>query len=184
MEYPIEEPLPDCNKEVFEKGISLGFFDIPKYVAEEICRNMSMATGSKVDWHYVGGRVHIKALPNQATVLRYQTACVLWSQQCFGEEKLHDRALRNLRFFEEAAELVQACGMTKEAAQQVLDYVYDRKAGDPAQEVGGVMSTLAILSFANSINLGQAAFAELDRVKDPEVMEKIREKELAKPIAS
>ncbi|MBL1541409.1 hypothetical protein ELD63_33270, partial [Klebsiella pneumoniae] len=35
---------------------------IPKETAEIICQNITAATGCKVDWHYFGGRVHIKAL--------------------------------------------------------------------------------------------------------------------------
>ncbi|EOV0678469.1 DUF551 domain-containing protein [Cronobacter dublinensis] len=51
-----------CDHEVFEKGTSACLVDIPKDVAEIICRGISAATGCKIDWHYVGGRVHIKAL--------------------------------------------------------------------------------------------------------------------------
>ncbi|ELY4332865.1 hypothetical protein SMZ18_000767 [Cronobacter dublinensis] len=59
------EPVHDpdvCDHEVFEKGASACLVDIPKDVAEIICRGISAATGCMIDWHYVGGRVHIKAL--------------------------------------------------------------------------------------------------------------------------
>ncbi|MHD0451523.1 hypothetical protein ACY2EW_08590 [Serratia nevei] len=52
----------ECNKEVYENGQSVCLVDIPKETAEVICRGISQATGCKVDWHYIGGRVHIKAL--------------------------------------------------------------------------------------------------------------------------
>lgn len=55
--------LPDCNQEVFNNGVSVGLFDIPKETAEAICLGISAATGARVDWHYIAGRVHIKALP-------------------------------------------------------------------------------------------------------------------------
>lgn len=52
----------ECDLEVFEKGKSACLVAISKDDAETICRGISAATGCKVDWHYVGGRVHIKAL--------------------------------------------------------------------------------------------------------------------------
>ena len=51
-----------CDQAVFDHGSSVCLVDIPKETAEVICRNVSAATGCKVDWHYIGGCVHIKAL--------------------------------------------------------------------------------------------------------------------------
>lgn len=57
------EPLiADCDTEVYEKGVSVCLVAIPKETAEVIFQNITAATGCKVDWHYFGGRVHIKAL--------------------------------------------------------------------------------------------------------------------------
>ncbi|MDI7491683.1 hypothetical protein QLY92_06180 [Cronobacter dublinensis] len=54
---------PDsCDPDVFERGTSACLVDLPKDAAEIICRGISAATGCKIDWHFVGGRVHIKAL--------------------------------------------------------------------------------------------------------------------------
>ncbi|MNQ12424.1 hypothetical protein D3C85_253290 [compost metagenome] len=55
--------LAPCDDEVFKKGVSLGFFDMPKLEAEAYCVEQTRVTGRKHDWHYVGGRVHIKAMP-------------------------------------------------------------------------------------------------------------------------
>lgn len=55
--------LAPCDDEVFKKGVSLGFFDMPKLEAEAYCVEQTKVTGRKHDWHYVGGRVHIKAMP-------------------------------------------------------------------------------------------------------------------------
>lgn len=66
------EALPvagECNKEVYENGQSVCLVDIPKETAEVICRGISQATGCKVDWHYIGGRVHIKALAPPAPAM-------------------------------------------------------------------------------------------------------------------
>lgn len=51
-----------CADDVYERGQSIGLFDIPKETANAICTGISAATGALVDWHYVGGRVHMKAL--------------------------------------------------------------------------------------------------------------------------
>lgn len=51
-----------CEQEVYERGKSACMVDIPKHMAEEICRSLSLATGFRIDWHYFGGRVHIKVL--------------------------------------------------------------------------------------------------------------------------
>lgn len=54
--------IADCDPEVYEKGVSVCLVAIPKETAEIICQNITAATGCKVDWHYFGGRVHIRAL--------------------------------------------------------------------------------------------------------------------------
>ncbi|RWA55326.1 hypothetical protein AU476_07400 [Cupriavidus sp. UYMSc13B] len=60
------EPEPvatdQCAQDVFEHGESIGLFDIPKDTANAICAGIHAVTGARVDWHYVGGRVHMKAL--------------------------------------------------------------------------------------------------------------------------
>ncbi|HIC9076944.1 TPA: DUF551 domain-containing protein [Klebsiella aerogenes] len=57
-----EPVIADCDPEVYEKGVSVCLVAIPKETAEVICQNITAATGCKVDWHYFGGRVHIKGL--------------------------------------------------------------------------------------------------------------------------
>lgn len=61
-DVPAAEFAP-CDDEVFKKGVSLGFYDMPKQEAEAYCVKQTEVTGRKHDWHYVGGRVHIKAMP-------------------------------------------------------------------------------------------------------------------------
>lgn len=56
-------PNPEkCGDDVFKHGISLGFFDLTKEEAEAYCKEQTASTGHLHDWHYVGGRVHVKAL--------------------------------------------------------------------------------------------------------------------------
>lgn len=57
----------ECDAEVYERGTSVGLFAIPKEDANAICAGIAAATGARVDWHYIAGRVHIKALPALAS---------------------------------------------------------------------------------------------------------------------
>ncbi|WP_233343681.1 hypothetical protein [Burkholderia cepacia] len=104
-----------------------------------------------------------------------------WMLACFGAEIAADRAERNHRFFEEAGELVQACGMTREEAHALVDYTWSRPVGEPTQEVGGVMVTLAALCLANGLDMHAAGETELARINVPETIAKIRAKQAAKP---
>jgi hypothetical protein len=100
---------------------------------------------------------------------------------CFGAEIAADRIERNHRFIEEALELVQTNGCTRDEAHQLVDYVYGRDQGDISQEVGGVMVTLAALCLANGLDMHAAGETELARISEPETMEKVRAKQAAKP---
>lgn len=109
----------------------------------------------------------------------FQSRVRPWMMECFGAEISADRTERNHRFFEEATELAQACGMTASEAHQLVDYTYGRPVGERFQEVGGVMVTLAALCLANEMNMHAAGEAELARIWTK--VEKIRAKQAAKP---
>ncbi|WP_063897253.1 hypothetical protein [Burkholderia ubonensis] len=109
----------------------------------------------------------------------FQSRVQPWLLECFGAEIASDRAERNHRFLEEALELVQACGCTASDAHQLVDYTFSRPLGEPTQEIGGVMVTLAALSLANGLDMYAAAEAELARVWTK--IEQIRAKQAAKP---
>ena len=102
-----------------------------------------------------------------------------WLMACFGEMIAGDREERNHRFLEEALELVQSCGCTASEAHQLVDYVYGRPVGEPAQEVGGVMVTLAALCLANGLDMHRDGETELARIWTK--VEAIRAKQAAKP---
>lgn len=111
----------------------------------------------------------------------FQTEVAQWMLKCFTEEIAADKTERNHRFLEEALELVQSIGCTTSEAHQLVDYVYGRDIGDPPQEVGGVMVTLAALCLANNMNMAASGYVELERINDPETVVKIRKKQAAKP---
>lgn len=111
----------------------------------------------------------------------FQLSCARWALVCLGENKVLDLNERAERFLEEALELGQAMGQTRKAAHRMVDYVHDRAKGEPRQEVGGVLTTLAVLCHALNLDMGEAGEVELERIFQPEVMEKIRAKTAAKP---
>lgn len=111
--------------------------------------------------------------------MTFQQRVDRWLIACFGVEIARDKVERNHRFLEEALELTQSCGCTKEEALQLVDYVYGREIGEVSQEVGGVMNTLAALCIAHDIDMDEAGHIEMDRCWTK--VEKIRAKQAAKP---
>lgn len=109
----------------------------------------------------------------------FQQRVLAWLMECFSMETCRNGAERNHRFLEEALELVQSLGCTSSEAHQLVDYVFERPAGEPTQELGGVMVTIAALCFPHELDMKAAAETELARVWKN--IEKIREKQEAKP---
>lgn len=111
--------------------------------------------------------------------IKFQQRVQPWMLACFGAEIAADKAERNHRFLEEALELVQATGCTAGEAHQLVDYVYGRPVGEPVQEVGGVMVTLAAICLAHGMDMHSAAETELARIWTK--VEQIRAKQAEKP---
>lgn len=102
-----------------------------------------------------------------------------WMLACFGPDITKDKVERNHRFLEEALELVQSIGCTRDDVIMLVNYVYEREIGQPRQEVGGVMITLAALCNANGLSMDECGEDELERIW--EKMERIRRKQATKP---
>lgn len=111
----------------------------------------------------------------------FQGRAVNWVREAFGSEPADCKSERAHRFLEEAFELAQAAGVTREEAALLLAYVFDRPAGEVAQEVGGVMLTLAPFAAAHEVNMHAAGEAELARVNTPAVIARCRLKNATKP---
>lgn len=137
-------------------------------------------------WHTMDGTpilndvaVRMAEAFREATNSTFQSRVQPWMQECFGPTISADKEERNDRFLEESLELVQAGGMSVEAAHQLVDYVFNRPVGEPSQEVGGVMVTLAALCLAHGLDMHQNAETELTRIWTK--VEQIRAKQASKP---
>ncbi len=111
--------------------------------------------------------------------MTFQQRVFEWMMACFSMEVCRDRQERNHRFLEESLELVQALGCTSSEAHQLVDYVFTRPVGEPHQELGGVMVTLAGLCYPNDLDLIEDGDRELKRVWS--MIDQIRAKHNAKP---
>lgn len=114
---------------------------------------------------------------------QFQSEVADWMLVCFGPEIAADRLERADRFIEEALELCQTWpAFTADRAHALVDYVFNRPVGEPVQEVGGVMVTLAALCNAAGINIQDAQETELARIWTK--VEAIRAKQASKPAGS
>ncbi|WP_277381582.1 hypothetical protein [Stenotrophomonas maltophilia] len=128
------------------------------------------------------GTLLYAAPPAQAVDLgpTFQAGVADWMGQCFLPSLYSNMTERGDRLLEEVLELLQAHGYDPARVPTLVDYVFSRPVGDPAQEVGGVMVTLAGYCWVAGLNMHAAGDAELARINQPEVMAKIRAKQEAK----
>ena len=110
---------------------------------------------------------------------KFQNRVEDWMLKVFGKEVLNDKKERTHRFIEEAVELAQVMGYTKEEMQAMIEYVYARPVGEITQEVGGVLHCLAALCTAENVSMNGAAFCILKYCEDRS--DAIREKHSKKP---
>lgn len=112
----------------------------------------------------------------------YQQKVEEWLVACFPPESWANKNERVHRFLEEALELAQAHGCSKEDAVTLVSYVYGRPVGQPEAETGGVLVTLAALCSATEIEMVGAGEREL--AKNWSRIEAIRQKQASKPPGS
>ena len=115
-------------------------------------------------------------------IIEFEEEVRAWMHACFGKEILNDITERNYRFLEESLELVQSLGCTKEDALKLVDYTFSRPKGNPHQEIGGVMVTLAALCSAYGEDLELCSEDELASVWRK--IDQIRQKHQNKPVKS
>lgn len=119
--------------------------------AAETVRKWAEQRGFTNQWQINGVQAHPS--PEQC----FQSQVREWTTECFGTEAAMHVVDRSHRFTEEALELAQATGTTREDAHKLVDYVYDRPTGEVSNEVGGVLLTTAALCTALGINLWRCA---------------------------
>ncbi len=134
----------------------------------------------------------IRALPRDTSALdavvaertkeTLQARVQSWMDACFGSEISADRLERGDRLLEEVFELLQSGEYPRDRIATLEDYVWSREVGEPHQEVGGVMITLAAYCLAHGLDMHKAGADELARVWTK--IEKIRAKHSAKPKGS
>lgn len=144
------------------------------------------ANGVHPDQRRVKGDVAEALLPyrpepgDAPTAASFQERVSVWLLRCFSQEVADDIIERGDRFLEESLELLQSKGYDPARVPTLVDYVYGRPVGEPRQEVGGVMVTLAAFCRAIQIGMQAAGEQELARIEDPATIEKIRIKQASK----
>lgn len=133
----------------------------------------SFPTGAGV---FIGQPPAPAAVPTET----FQAGVSKWMGECFLPSLYSNMTERGDRLLEEVLELLQSHGYDQARVATLVDYVYGRPVGEPAQEVGGVMVTLAGYCWAAGLDMHAEGARELERITQPEVMAKIRRKQEAK----
>lgn len=87
-----------------------------------------------------------------------------WAVDAFGVAQAINPRQRALRLLEEAVEAYQAVGGDKVMAHLTIDVMFDRPAGDPLQELGGVGVTLLALAASLGVSADLEEAREIARV--------------------
>lgn len=95
---------------------------------------------------------------------RMQREIVDVGAEVFGRANMINPHERALRFFEEACELGQACGLSDIQMMDMIRYVTGREPGHVDQELAGVGLTLFALADARGYNLHGCLTHEVKRV--------------------
>lgn len=94
-----------------------------------------------------------------------QAEVAAWCAAAFGADHAASIPQRGIRHAEEAIEAAQAAGCEREMVLKLVDYVFDRPAGELRQEIGGSGLTLLALAQAAGFSADEAERVEIARVK-------------------
>ncbi|WP_382513075.1 hypothetical protein, partial [Streptomyces sp. NPDC057020] len=174
-------PCPFCGApaERIDFGIGSGENEGGSCIACTVCQHSGpIEFGYKENFISNWNRRALAA--RQPVGQTFQAGVAEWMGQCFLPSLYSNMTERGDRLLEEVLELLQAHGYDKARVPTLVDYVFGRPVGEPAQEVGGVMVTLAGYCWVAGLDMHAAGDAELARIGQPEVMAKIRAKQEAK----
>ena len=111
---------------------------------------------------------HDPAAPYLASVEgargRLQRLTVAWLRACFPEPVVLNRPERGARVIEEAAELAQVLGTSRELAHRLVDRAFDNPVGDAGREVGGMAVVLASAAEVLALDVTECHHRELERL--------------------
>lgn len=182
--FPGMQPKPMVHLVEVPDGIPHAAWSDPRVQAiYQILSNTDIIVPEDEHWEGYMARLCVDALANQNLTGTYempdfQSRVLHWLEQVIEKELIMDVQERARRFFEEATELVQSVGMTKEELLFEMDNVYAKPAGEVHQEIGGVRTTLSAFGTALGINVEECGEQELARVWTE--IPRIREKNAAK----
>ena len=100
-----------------------------------------------------------------------QRRVLQWAVEAFGVVQATDPKQRGVRLLEEAVEAYQAAGGDKVMAHLLVDFVFERPAGELAEELGGVAVTLLALAGAVGLSADHEEAREIARVLGKPVKE-------------
>ena len=109
---------------------------------------------------------------------RLQTNLAHWLERCLGRQTLLSRKDRAIRVLEEAIELAQAAGISRDKALEQLDHTYGRPKGRPGQEIAGVLNAALLAAEAYGYDGLTLGLDELARAED--AIDVIRQKNQSK----
>lgn len=101
-----------------------------------------------------------------------------WLVYALGEDTATNPKDRAMRVLEEAVELAQALGVSEEACHRQVVHTYARPAGEPSQEVAGVIN--GALMAAQCIGVDGLLMAEEELIRVWDRVEEIRVKNRTK----
>jgi hypothetical protein len=110
---------------------------------------------------------------------RLQEEAADWLMIAFPEDPVVRPKVRASRFLEEALELVQTQGITREKAHELVDFVFDRPVGDPDQELGGTM--FCLMAVANALGMDAGLECSKEILNAYQRIPQIRAKSKLKP---
>lgn len=92
-----------------------------------------------------------------------QKEVLSWAVDTFGPIA-SDKQERVKRFAEEAIELCQACGLSRDLLTKIVSYTYNRECGAIHKEIGQVGVTLATLAEVCGEDMGKEINNEFERI--------------------